>query len=338
MQMSAAFNRSVHLRQALLIQSNTGMLQTMRLIVQQDSLGGLWRGLAPTFIRNALGVGVYFTTLNKISARLRERNSGKMNGTAALVAGAVSRSLAVCMLCPLSVVKTRMETVEYSTKYSGIGNALRTIMRSEGPRGLFSGLVPAIVRDAPYSALYMLLYLRVKARLGHAAGVKNNVSSIEKVVTSEPAAPVDPDTPRDKLVLAGVNFVSGAFGGGFATLLTQPQDVIKTRMQLTQRTLGNTSRYGTIREAARRIFAEEGFYGFFRGASARILKRMLGSAVTWMIFEETVLRYEHLLHRLGNKKPPPPALEDTPGRVHLAKEGSVDDDVANTKTKEGPKA
>ncbi len=73
-------------------------------------------------------------------------------------------------------------------------------------------------------------------------------------------------------------------------------------MQLTQRRLGHASRYGTVREAARRIFAEEGVYGFFRGSSARILKRMLGSAVTWMIFEETVVRYDRMLRERWDTK------------------------------------
>lgn len=70
-------------------------------------------------------------------------------------------------------------------------------------------------------------------------------------------------------------------------------------MQLTQRHLGGGKKYGTVREAARRIFNEEGIYGFFRGSSARVIKRMLGSAVTWMVFEEMVTIYHALLKSQG---------------------------------------
>lgn len=338
MQMSKAFNRSVHLKQALSIKSNTGVFNTMRTIIRQDSFAGLWRGVLPTFMRNSLGVGVYFVTLNKLTNMVSSAD-GSLSNFSALTAGACARSFAVCLLCPLSVVKTRMETIEYSAKYKGVFHAITTIARQEGARGLFSGLTPAIVRDAPYSALYMLLYLRVKDRIGRTLGIKDNRSQISRrtavaagsersaedrtnsgthVASNAPAmAPVSSPTgtpvqgldstrpkidPSDKATLMGINFVSGAFGGGLATLLTQPQDVIKTRMQLSQQTYGQVSRYSTVREAARRIFNEEGLYGFFRGSSARILKRMLGSAITWMIFEETVVFYDRLLHSRREKK------------------------------------
>lgn len=326
MQMTSTFNKSVHLKQALSIQPNTGIFNTMRTIIRQDTMAGLWRGVLPTFIRNSLGVGVYFVTLNKLSSFATRFDGsvqdGNMSARAALFAGAFSRSFAVCLLCPLSVVKTRMETIEYSTKYTGVINALRTVGQKEGLRGLFAGLVPTIVRDAPYSALYMLIYLRAKERIGRAFGIKDNRSKIGRslptvaqergppgsstAVHAAPGPPVlgapIPGAKPSKLVEMGVNFVTGAIGGGLATLLTQPQDVIKTRMQLTQRHVPGGMRYGTVRAAARRIFNEEGFYGFFRGASARVLKRMLGSAVTWMIFEETVVRYDHFLSDLKRPK------------------------------------
>lgn len=290
MQISSAFNRSVHLQQALSLSSNTGVWRTMRTIVQKDSISGLWRGILPTFVRNTLGVGLYFVTLsslNDLISRHEGNTDGPISNRAALFAGAFSRSFAVCLLCPLSVVKTRMETVEYSTKYTGMVHALGNIGKNEGFRGLFSGLVPAIVRDAPYSALYMLIYLRSKAYVGNAFGIesRSNIAGASKIERKE----------SDKSKLMAVNFTCGAIGGALATLLTQPQDVIKTRMQLTQRHLAGANRYGTVREAARRIFLEEGAYGFFRGSSARVLKRMLGSAVTWMVYEEMVTIYMKVL-------------------------------------------
>lgn len=306
MQMTSTFNRSVHLKQALSIQPNTGIFNTMRSIIRQDSVAGLWRGVLPTFIRNTLGVGLYFVTLNQLSsfaARLDNNGAdGHISTRAALFAGAFARSFAVCMLCPLSVIKTRMETVEYSNKYAGVFHALRTVGRNEGVRGLFAGLVPTIVRDAPYSALYMLFYLRMKERIGRTLGIQDNRSNIARALPSSNSPPSVVATGKpSKLVEMSVNFVTGAISGGLATLLTQPQDVIKTRMQLTQRNIQGGMRYGTVRQAARRVFDEEGVYGFFRGASARVLKRMLGSAVTWMIFEEMVVRYDRLLR--GQKQP-----------------------------------
>lgn len=300
MQMSAAFNRSVHLRPALAIASNTGVAETVRAIVRQDSVFGLWRGVVPTLVRNMLGVGLYFVTLQDLRARLAAPD-GTLSDGATLAVGAAARSFACCLLCPLSVVKTRMETVEYSRMYSGAADAMRTIARREGYRGLFSGLAPAILRDAPYSALYMLIYLRTQAAFGRAFGIPGR-RPIPSGASDGVRVAGDDERPPAKSLVMGVNFASGAVGGGIATILTQPQDVVKTRMQLSQQSLapedassGAGKRYGSVIKAATRIFNEEGIYGFFRGSSPRFLKRMLGSAISWMIFEEIVGVYERIL-------------------------------------------
>lgn len=303
MQMSAAYNRSVHLHTALTIQPNSSALETLRGIIRQDRFSGLWRGVSPSVLRNTMGVGVYFMSLNAITTRLTSPD-GTLSDAATLSSGASARSFAVVLLCPLSVIKTRMETIEYSQKYTGILNAFSSIARQEGRHALFSGLVPAVIRDAPFSAMYMLIYLRTKEALGKAVGLTDNRSSIVRHATQQqiqPPTTVPPSPAQrhsEKTMTRAVNFASGAFGGGFATLLTQPQDVVKTRMQLSQKSVdGSPTRYSTVIGSTRRVFNEEGFYGFFRGSSPRFLKRILGSAITWMIFEECNTFYTTLFNK-----------------------------------------
>lgn len=317
MQMSAAYNRSVHLQPALSLQPNSSAVETFRGIIRQDRVSGLWRGVSPSVMRNTMGVGVYFMSLNALTAQLTSPD-GTLSDAASLLSGASARSLAVILLCPLSVVKTRMETIEYSKMYKGVFNALLTIARQEGRRGLFSGLVPAVIRDAPFSAMYMLIYLRTKEALGKYVGLTENRSTIVRSVSQaqqvQKPSPTNPskvhtsDTPSpvhkqsQQVLTRGVNFASGAFGGGLATLLTQPQDVVKTRMQLSQKNPdGSSTRYSGVFEATKRVFNEEGFYGFFRGSSPRFLKRILGSAITWMVFEECNNFYSNLWHGNNSK-------------------------------------
>lgn len=296
---------------------NPGIIETFQLIIRHDSPLGLWRGVTPTLLRNTLGVGAYFVTLNNLNAILASED-GTLSDRSTLVAGASARSLSVAMLCPLSVVKTRLELAEYSTRYRGVFDALRQISQREGVRGLYSGLTPAIVRDAPYSALFVLIYLKSKLALNGALGLGEVPSSVVATPQAGERAALSAATPGDsrngkaapksKAVGMAVNFVAGAFGGGLATLLTQPQDVVKTRMQVTaqyqdmvadhpQPKPGAAGPRGprTVGQTIRTVFTEEGFVGFFRGASPRFLKRCLGSAITWMIFEETVRVYAGFL-------------------------------------------
>ena len=44
-------------------------------------------------------------------------------------------------------------------------HALASIMRSEGMAGLFRGLGPTIVTNAPYSAFYYLFYTSLQQRM-----------------------------------------------------------------------------------------------------------------------------------------------------------------------------
>lgn len=55
------------------------------------------------------------------------------------------------------VVKTRMEAGN-AQGYANTFHALSCIVKQEGVRGLFRGLVPTVLTNAPYSGLYFMIY------------------------------------------------------------------------------------------------------------------------------------------------------------------------------------
>ncbi|KAA8496366.1 Solute carrier family 25 member 38-A [Porphyridium purpureum] len=306
MQISSHFGRSVGVNNLLFIPDNAGVAQTFRSILANDGPLGLWRGVVPTVLRNMSGVGIYFVSLTRVSDLLRS-SDGTLSSSATLVAGATARSISATLGCPLSVIKTRFEAVELASKYTGLFNAVYVIATQEGMRGLFSGLFPMILRDAPYSALYVLFYLRSKEYLTSFLQIEGSggFDKAKQKLRSEAGSgagsgPEDGSAPAmrsdtDRYRGMAVNFACGLLGGGIATVLTQPQDVVKTRMQLSRHKHGRKDKYATARQTMMRVFKEEGFYGFFRGSSPRFFKRCLGSAITWMIYEETVMFYETIL-------------------------------------------
>jgi hypothetical protein len=70
--------------------------------------------------------------------------------------------------CPITVVKTRMEYVRAAgvggtvPQYTSTLHALRSIARVEGVAGLYRGLAPTMLSNAPFSALYYMFYTRLQ--------------------------------------------------------------------------------------------------------------------------------------------------------------------------------
>ncbi|XP_075430036.1 mitochondrial glycine transporter isoform X1 [Ascaphus truei] len=140
-----------------------GMLTLFVKIIRNDSLLGLWKGVSPSFLRCIPGVGLYFSTLYAVKQHLfSERDPRPLES---VLLGAGSRTVAgVCML-PFTVVKTRYESEKYG--YRSVYGALRNIYGTEGARGLFSGLTATLLRDAPFSGIYLMFYTQAKKLAPH---------------------------------------------------------------------------------------------------------------------------------------------------------------------------
>ena len=81
-----------------------------------------------------------------------------------------ARSVAGFVMIPITVLKTRFESGNFN--YTKMSSALVDIYSREGYRGLCCGLVPTLVRDAPYSGLYLMFYTQLKQNfVPHLTGI-----------------------------------------------------------------------------------------------------------------------------------------------------------------------
>lgn len=62
--------------------------------------------------------------------------------------------------------------------YPSTFHAIAIITRKEGLRGLYSGLMPTLARDAPYSGLYLFMYNRLQHSLGESMPTGSPQASI----------------------------------------------------------------------------------------------------------------------------------------------------------------
>ncbi|KAL3157456.1 hypothetical protein ABBQ32_011922 [Trebouxia sp. C0010 RCD-2024] len=249
-----------------------------RVLVKEHGVRGLWRGTSPTVARLAVGVGVHFLALEFIkdavynfSSQGAGQKHGQLTPVQAFMSGGISRGIAAAVTCPVTVVKTRMEYVSASSiKYKGTVHALRTIAASEGASGLMRGFWPTVLSNAPFSAIYYMLYTDLRQRF-HKEGRSST----------------------------GVNFASGAAAAVVATLATQPADVIRTRMQLVAANGKHLSPVKTLQVAMQ----TGGAKALLVGALPRVLKRTVQTAVVWTMYEELVPRVTRVAEVLRQSTP-----------------------------------
>ena len=108
------------------------------------------------------GVGLYFGSMNALKAATLRDGNTSLGPVQSVLIGAGARTISGVLMIPMTVVKTRYESGVYS--YSGVGNAVRTIYVNEGVKGLTCGLIPTLLRDAPFSGLYLMFYTQLKIR------------------------------------------------------------------------------------------------------------------------------------------------------------------------------
>ncbi|XP_027307281.1 mitochondrial glycine transporter isoform X1 [Anas platyrhynchos] len=235
-----------------------GMVTLLFRVVRTESLLGLWKGVSPSFARCIPGVGIYFSTLYTMKQNLLVDRSP--TALESVFLGATARAISgICML-PVTVVKTRYESGRFG--YRSVYAALKNIYQTEGARGMFSGLTATLLRDAPFSGIYLMFYTQTKK--------------------------LTPQDQLDPVLMPLMNFGCGIFAGILASLTTQPADVIKTHMQL------SPEKYCRTSQAIAFIYKDFGLAGFFRGGVPRALRRTLMAAMAWTV-------YEQMMEKMGLK-------------------------------------
>lgn len=170
-------------------------------------------------------------------------------------------------MMPITVMKVRFESNYYA--YGSLASAARGIYLTEGFRGFFAGFGATAIRDAPYAGLYVYVYELSKAQL----------SGLAMARMEHGDGGGGSDGKLSSLATLSINFSSGLAAGFGATLLTNPFDVMRTRMQL------RPHLYRNFWTAARRLYAEEGVRSFLDGVGLRIARKSISSAFTWSMYE-----------------------------------------------------
>lgn len=179
------------------------------------------------------------------------------------VAGFSARMLVAVFVAPLELVRTKMQAaVTKKARSATMLTGLRMVVEADGVRGLWRGLAATIARDAPFSAVYWALFEQSKAYLSN-GGPDDMVRS-----------PTIPQT-----------LAASACSGVVATVVTNPADVLKTRLQAAP--VGSSV---SLRGELAHIVRVSGGRGLLTGLPLR-LARIVPATALFMTSYEVIRRW-----------------------------------------------
>ncbi|CAF0852688.1 unnamed protein product [Adineta steineri] len=155
------------------------LFQIVRTSLSEEGPRVLWRGLLPTLWRDIPFSMVYWFNYESLRAYL-VRSNIPVDSYATFACGALAGGIAATLTTPADVAKTYRQIDLGRSKYSANNGCIncsstnqpiqstRTltillhILRVEGPKGLFAGLVPRLLKVAPACAIMITSFESLK--------------------------------------------------------------------------------------------------------------------------------------------------------------------------------
>jgi len=127
-----------------------GPLGMLRAVIRAEGVGGLFRGLTITAIRDIPSYGIYFACFEGTREHLQpgsRRAGGKSNPWAVWAAGGVAGAISWLFVYPFDVMKSRIQaTSAKGSAYRGWLHCAGVGLRDEGFRVFFKGLSATLTR------------------------------------------------------------------------------------------------------------------------------------------------------------------------------------------------
>lgn len=226
---------------------------------------GMYRGVVPGLAGIVPAAALYMATFQGAKTAICGRLPRRMRSAGVALAAGVADFAACLVRVPCERLKQRLQI----GLYGNVRDALVDVARRRELSVLYAGLNAQLARDIPYAAVEFVIYERLQ---GQNAGR---------------------GAEGDGRRRAQKSFSVGAVSGAAAAFLSNPLDVVKTRL-MTQGG-GTAVRYRGVVHALRTIAREEGPSAFCKGIAPRIAAKTLQSALFFAAYEGLRERFLRLL-------------------------------------------
>eukprot|EP00904_Undaria_pinnatifida_P010616 jgi/Undpi1/6685/HiC_scaffold_20.g09164.m1 len=229
------------------------LFEAGKILLERGGFMELYVGLKVTVLGSFPSVGVYFG-IYQFTKRQMDAIEGMSPNLSIVVSAGVGNFVASAFRVPYEVVKQRLQVGAYPSTLV----ALQSIYTEGGLLGFFAkgGLKMQWARDIPYAMVTLLVYETLQKAAARRRGPNG----------SKKASPIE-------------NMVIGAIAGGMGSLVTNPMDMIKTRM------MTSPELYAGPMDAAWIALRNEGPQAFMKGAAPRLLHKIPANAFFFVAYE-----------------------------------------------------
>ena len=240
-----------------------------------EGVRGFFKGAPITFLGSFPGAGLYFGSYEFAKKNLLTNYQGSGFLTH-FIGGLFAETVSCIFWVPIDIIKERRQVQANlnSYHYKGDFDALTTILKTEGIRGIYRAYMATIASFGPTSALYFSFYEFAKSQFID----NSNKEYLKK-------------TSENQVIK--LNFSSSVicsmFASGLSSFITSPLDLVKLRMQV-QRASSDynkeTAEYKNMIQGIFKIVKQEGFKSLFRGSQARVLSMMPQGTIIMTLVEQ----------------------------------------------------
>lgn len=268
-----------------------GLRDVTKTTFKAEGFRGFFPGLGAVLVGGVPGVCIYITSYDACKNSLSKvKVLDDYEFVTYLTSGMFAEALCCLFFVPVDVIKERMQiqSNQYKNPYRNSADALKTILRQEGVRGIYKGYYATLSSFGPFSALYFLMYEESKKKIHSYRREQRNVTK------SLAATDLQSSSPPPLACLD--NLLCSTTASCAASWLTNPLDMAKLRYQVqrnedvtvTDGTSSSSSRrpYKGLIDVMRSVYMEHGFKGLWRGAGARVLFQSPSVAITMTMYEE----------------------------------------------------
>uniref|UniRef100_A0A8D2PA78 ADP/ATP translocase n=1 Tax=Zosterops lateralis melanops TaxID=1220523 RepID=A0A8D2PA78_ZOSLA len=242
--------------------SYEGIVHAFYKIYHQEGLRALYRGVSPAILGNtALNFAFKDKYKELFLGGVDKRTQFWRYFAGNLASGGAAGATSLCFVYPLDFARTRLAAdvgkAGADREFSGLGDCLVKIFRSDGVRGLYQGFGVSVQGIIIYRAAYFGIYDTAKGRLAKTA--------LKERCWAEAFL---------WMIAQTVTAVAG--------LVSYPFDTVRRRMMMQS---GPDIMYTGTLDCWRKIARDEGPKAFFKGALSNVLRGM-GGAFVLVLYDE----------------------------------------------------